>query len=170
MITSSTKASSFLKIGVVLFCFMCLFFATYMASRYEHQKTKTEIQVSKARELEEKIRELTTTNNELLRIRAALAQEKEQMAEEINTLREKCLEFEGWKHTAEKELLKNDLTTNQELADTNTVKKQLPDGEEKITSTNQPVIVEKGNSTLTQPDTITPGKRLEESHEVPNGK
>ena len=73
MMTSGTKASSFLKIGVVLFCFMCLFFATYMASRYEHQKTKTEIQVSKARELEEKIRELTTANKELLDIRAALA-------------------------------------------------------------------------------------------------
>lgn len=167
---SSIRVSRFLRIGTVLFCFMCLFFATYMASRYEHQKTETEIQTYKVKELEDKIRELSTTNQELLHIRSALVQEKEQMAKEINTLREKCLEFEGWKHAVEKETLKSDLATNQESGDTNDVKKKLPDGGEEITSTNQPLIVEKGNSTFTQPDTITPSKRLEESREVSNGK
>ena len=104
MMHINTKVSRLLKIGIVLFCFMCLFFATYMASKYEYQKTETEIQAGKVKELEEKVHELSTTNQELLHIRSALAQEKEQMAKEINTLREKCLEFEGWKHAIEKEV------------------------------------------------------------------
>lgn len=124
------KVSGFLKIGVVLFCFMCLFFATYMASKYEHQKTKTEIQIGKLKELEEKIRELATTNQELLQIRSVLVQEKEHMAKEINTLREKHIESEGWKHAIGQETLEGDLATNQQLTDTDDVKKKLFEGDE----------------------------------------
>jgi len=164
MMHISTKVSNLLKIGIVLFCFMCLFFATYMASKYEYQKTETEIQAGKVKELEEKVHELSTTNQELLHIRSALAQEKEQMAKEINTLREKCLEFEGWKHAIEKEALSSSLTTNhQSMGD---VKKRLPEGNEPITPSNQPLIVEKEDSTLIQSDTITPSKGPEESQEV----
>lgn len=124
------KVSGFLKIGVVLFCFMCLFFATYMTSKYEHQKTETEIQASKVKELEEKIRELSATNQDLLHIHSALVQEKEQMANEINTLREKYLEIEGWKHAIEQETLKSDLAQNQQTTDTDAVKKRLIEGDE----------------------------------------
>jgi Na+-transporting methylmalonyl-CoA/oxaloacetate decarboxylase gamma subunit len=98
------KISSILKIGMVLFCFMCLFFATYMASRYESQKAETEIQASKVKELEEKIHELSAINQELLQIRSLLAQEKEQMVKEINALQEKCHDLEGWKDAIEKEM------------------------------------------------------------------
>lgn len=150
------KVSGLLKIGVVLFCFMCLFFATYMTSKYEHQKTKTEIQISKLKELEEKIRELSIINQELLQIRSVLVQEKEHMAKEINTLREKHIESEGWKHAIGQETLESDLATNQQLmAD---VKKRLPEDHEPITPSSQPLIIEKEDSTLTQPDTITSGK------------
>ncbi|MCF6156611.1 MAG: hypothetical protein E3K36_15560 [Candidatus Brocadia sp.] len=170
MIASSIKISRFLKIGTVLFCFMCLFFATYMASRYEHQKTETEIQTYKVKELEDKIRELSAANQELLHIRSALAQAKERMAKEIDALREKYLEFEGWGHAVEKETLKGDLATNQESGDTDDVKKKLPDGGEEVTSRDLPLMVEKGNSTFTQPDTIMPSKRLEGSPEESNSK
>lgn len=156
MMAGGAKVSGLLKIGVVLFCFMCLFFATYMTSKYEHQKTKTEIQISKLKELEEKIRELSIINQELLQIRSALVQEKEQMAKEINTLREKHIESEGWKHAIGQETLESDLATNQQLmAD---VKKRLPEDHELITPSSQPLIIEKEDSTLTQPDTITSGK------------
>ncbi len=116
MIRFSTRAPKFLKIGVVLFCFMCLFFAINTASKYEHQKTETEIQTNKVKELEEKIHELSSTNQELVQIRYNLVQEKEQMAKEIKTLREKCLEFEDWKHAIEKggDSKSNNLTTNQQ--------------------------------------------------------
>ena len=124
------KVSGFLKIGVVLFCFMCLFFATYMASKYEHQKTRTEIQIGKLKELEEKIRDLSTTNQELLQIRSVLVQEKEHMAKEISTLREKHIESEGWKHAIGQETLEGDLATNQQLTDTDDVKKKLFEGDE----------------------------------------
>ncbi len=89
MIQFSPKASNFLKIGIVLFCFMCLFFATNMAAKYEHQKTETEIHCSKVKELEEKIHELSTINQELLQMRYALVQEKDQLTKEIAALREK---------------------------------------------------------------------------------
>ena len=124
------KVSGFLKIGVVLFCFMCLFFATYMASKYEHQKTRTEIQIGKLKELEEKIRELSTINQELLQIRSVLVQEKEHMAKEISTLREKHIESEGWKHAIGQEALEGDFATNQQLTDTDDVKKKLFEGDE----------------------------------------
>lgn len=104
MVHVSAKASSFLKIGVVLFCFMCLFFATYMASRYEHEKTKTEIQTDKVKELEEKYQELSIINQELLQTQTVLIQEKAQMAQEIEVLRAKTIEFEDWKHPAKKEI------------------------------------------------------------------
>lgn len=130
MMDGGAKVSGFLKIGVVLFCFMCLFFATYMTSKYEHQKTETEIQASKVKELEEKIRELSATNQDLLHIHSALVQEKEQMANEINTLREKYLEIEGWKHAIEQETLKSDLAQNQQTTDTDAVKKRLIEGDE----------------------------------------
>jgi septal ring factor EnvC (AmiA/AmiB activator) len=168
MMAGGAKVSGLLKIGVVLFCFMCLFFATYMTSKYEHQKTETEIQASKVKELEEKIHELFTTNQELLHIRSALVQEKEQLAKEINTLREKQIESEGWKHALEQEPLTSDLATNQQsMAD---IKKRLPEGNEPNTPSSQPLIIEKEDSTLTKHDTITSGKWLEESQEVPTGK
>lgn len=132
MMVSGTKVSSLLKIGAVLFCFMCLFFATYMASRYEHQKTETEIQTNKVKKLQEKIHELSATNQELLQIRSVLVQEKERMAKEINSLREKCLEFEGWKHAIEKETLKGDLATNQQSDDTGDGKKRPLEIDEQI--------------------------------------
>ena len=130
MMAVGAKVSGFLKIGVVLFCFMCLFFATYMASKYEHQKTRTEIQIGKLKELEEKIRDLSTTNQELLQIRSVLVQEKEHMAKEIDTLREKHIESEGWKHAIGQETLEADLATNQQLTDTDDVKKRLFEGDE----------------------------------------
>lgn len=116
MIRFSTRAPKFLKMGVVLFCFMCLFFAINTASKYEHQKTETEIQTNKVKDLKEKIHELSSTNQELVQIRYNLVQEKEQMAKEIKTLREKCLEFEDWKHAIEKggDSKSNNLTTNQQ--------------------------------------------------------
>ena len=126
------KVSGFLKIGVVLFCFMCLFFATYMASKYEHQKTRTEIQIGKLK-VANRIyspRELSTTNQELLQIRSVLVQEKEHMAKEISTLREKHIESEGWKHAIGQETLEADLATNQQLTDTDDVKKKLFEGDE----------------------------------------
>src|SRR5574337_1350609 len=160
MMHISTKVSSLLKIGIVLFCFMCLFFATYMASKYEYQKTETEIKTNKVKELEENIDKFSTINQELLHIRSVLVQEKEHMDKEISTLREKCLEVEGWKHAIEKESLRSSLTTDhQSMGD---VKKRLPEGNGPITFTDRSMIIEKGDSTLTQPDTITPSKGLEE--------
>ena len=130
MMDGGAKVSGFLKIGVVLFCFMCLFFATHMASKYEHQKTKTELHIGKVKELEEKIRDLSTINQELLQIRSVLVQEKENMAKEINALREKHIESEGWKHAIGQETLEGDLATNQQLTDTDDVKKKLFEGNE----------------------------------------
>lgn len=103
MIQFSTKASKFLKIGIVLFCFMCLFFATNMAAKYEHQKTETEIHCSKVKELEEKIHELSTINQELLQMRYTFVQEKDQLTKEIAALREKYGEGDDWKLTTKKE-------------------------------------------------------------------
>ena len=103
MIQFSTKASRFLTIGIVLFCFMCLFFATNMAAKYEHQKTETEIHRSKVKELEEKVQELSTINQELLQMRYALVQEKDRLTKEIAALREKYAEAEDWKLTTKKE-------------------------------------------------------------------
>lgn len=158
MMAGGAKVSGLLKIGVVLFCFMCLFFATYMTSKYEHQKTKTEIQISKLKELEEKIRELSIINQELLQIRSVLVQEKEHMAKEINTLREKHIESEGWKHAIGQETLESDLATNQQSTDTADVKKRLPEDKAPIIPSSQPLILEKEESTLTLPDTITSSK------------
>ncbi len=103
MIQFSTKASRFLTIGIVLFCFMCLFFATNMAAKYEQQKTETDIHRSKAKELEEKIHELSIINQELLHMRFALVQEKDQLTKEIAALREKYGEGDDWKLTTKKE-------------------------------------------------------------------
>ena len=103
MIQFSTKASRFLTIGIVLFCFMCLFFATNMAAKYERQKTETEIHRSKVKELEEKVHELSTINQELLQMRYALVQEKDQLTKGISALREKYAEVEDWKLTTKKE-------------------------------------------------------------------
>ena len=103
MIQFSTKASRFLTIGIVLFCFMCLFFATNMAAKYERQKTETEIHRSKVKELEEKVHELSTVNQELLQMRYALVQEKDQLTKEIAALREKYAEADDWKLTTKKE-------------------------------------------------------------------
>lgn len=113
----SAKVSGFLKTGVVLFCFMCLFFATYMASLYEHQKARTEIQTMKVRELEEKVHELSTVNRELMRIRSLLVQEKGEMTKEISALREKCLAFEGWERAVGEETLKGDTAANRQSTD-----------------------------------------------------
>lgn len=124
---SSAKVSGLLKTGVVLFCFMCLFFATYMASRYEHQKAKTEIQTSKVRELEEKVHELSAINRELQHIRSALVQEKGEMAKEISALREKCLAFEDWKRATGEETLKRDSAAGRQSADTDEEKDRLPE-------------------------------------------
>jgi regulator of replication initiation timing len=82
---------------------MCLFFATNMAAKYEHQKTETEIHRSKVKELEEKIHELSTINQELLQMRYALVQEKDRLTKEITALREKYAEAEDWKLTTKKE-------------------------------------------------------------------
>lgn len=95
--------SKFIKIGAVLFCFMCLFFAINTASKYEYQKTETKIQGNKVRELEEKIRELTITNQELLNIRMILAQDREQLKKEISALQKKYPELEDWKLTSKNE-------------------------------------------------------------------
>ncbi len=103
MIQFSTKVSMFLKIGIVSFCFMCLFFATNMAAKYEQQKTETDIHRSKVKELEEKIHELSTINQELLHMRYALVQEKDQLTKEIAALREKYGEADDWKLTTKKE-------------------------------------------------------------------
>ena len=103
MIQFSEKASKFLKIGTVLFCLMCLFFAINMASKYEQQKTEIEIHRSKVKELEEKIHALSAINQELLQMRYALVQEKEQLTKEISALREKYAEAEDWKLTTKKE-------------------------------------------------------------------
>lgn len=102
MMHVSNKASSFLKIGAVLFCFMCLFFATYMASRYEHAKTETEIQANKVKEFEKKYQELSMIHQELLQTRTVLIQEKELLVQEINMLRGKNIRPEDWMHTKEK--------------------------------------------------------------------
>lgn len=96
----SPHISKFIKIGVMLFCFMCLFFAINMASKYECQKTETEIQSNKVKELEGKIRELAIINQELLHIRTVLAQEKEQLTKEIRSLQKKYPELEDWKLTS----------------------------------------------------------------------
>ena len=114
MMHVSNKVSSFFKIGAVLFCFMCLFFATYMASRYEHVKTETEIQAHKVKELEEKYHELSRINQELLQTRAVLIQEKEQMVQKINMLREKNVGFEDWIHTREKEAPGGEISASQQ--------------------------------------------------------
>lgn len=103
MIQFSEKSSKFLKIGTVLFCLMCLFFAINMASKYEQQKTATEIHCSKVKELEEKIHELSIINQELLQMRYALVQEKELLTKEISALREKYAEADDWKLTTKKE-------------------------------------------------------------------
>ncbi len=95
--------SKFLKIGTLLFCLMCLFFAIHMASKYEYQKTETGIQRNKVKELEEKVLELSNTKRELSQIRHTLAQEKEQLLKELNALQNKYSEMEGWKITMEKE-------------------------------------------------------------------
>lgn len=115
MMHISTKAASFLKIGAVLFCFMCLFFATYMASRYEHAKTETEIQAHKVKELEEKYQELSMIHQELLQTRTVLIQEKEQMGQEINMLQGKNIRPEDWIHTREKKTPDSEASTNQQL-------------------------------------------------------
>ena len=103
MIQFTTNSSKFLTIGAVLFCLMCLFFAINMASKYEHQKTETEIHRCKVKELEEKVHELSTINQELLQMRYSLVQEKEQLPKEICALREKYAEAEDWKLTTKKE-------------------------------------------------------------------
>ncbi len=107
--------SKFLKTGAILFCLMCLFFATHMASKYEHQKTETEIQCNKVKELEERVHELTNANLELSRIRHALVQEKEQLCKEINTLQDKHVGMEDWKIATkdEKEALNNERDNKQ---------------------------------------------------------
>ncbi|MEP9411375.1 MAG: hypothetical protein HRF42_08230 [Candidatus Brocadia sp.] len=114
---NSAKVSGLLKTGVVLFCFMCLFFATYMASLYEHQKARTEIQTMKVRELEEKVHELSAVNRELMNIRSVLVQEKGEMAKEISALREKCLAFEDWKRAVGEETLRDAAAANRQSTD-----------------------------------------------------
>ncbi len=114
MMHISTKTASFLKIGAVLFCFMCLFFATYMASRYEHAKTETEIQAHKVKELEEKYQELSMIHQKLLQTRTVLIQEKEQMVQEINMLQGKNIGPEDWIHTREKKTPDSEASTNQQ--------------------------------------------------------
>lgn len=95
--------SKFLKIGALLFCLMCLFFATHMTSKYEYQKTETGIQRNKVKELEERIHELSITNRELSQIRHTLVQEKEHLSKELQALQDKYSEMEDWKITMEKE-------------------------------------------------------------------
>ena len=99
----SHRTSKFLKIGVVLFCLMCLFFAINMASKYEHQKSETELHCNKVKELEEKVNELSRINQELMQMRSALVIEKEHLAKENNALREKYSESDDWKVTNKKE-------------------------------------------------------------------
>jgi len=103
MLQPGQKSPKFLKIGVVAFCLMCLFFAINMASKYEQQKTETEIHRAKAAELEEKLRELSALNQELLHIRAALSQEKDQLAREVSTLRGQHAGADDWKLTSKNE-------------------------------------------------------------------
>ncbi len=103
MLQPGQKSPKFLKIGVVAFCLMCLFFAINMASKYEQQKTETEIHRAKAEELEEKMRELSALNQELMHIRATLSQEKEQLAKEVSTLRGQHAGTADWQLTSKNE-------------------------------------------------------------------
>lgn len=129
MMHISNKASSFLKIGAVLFCFMCLFFATYMASRYEHAKTETEIQANKVKEFEKKYQELSMIHQELLQTRTVLIQEKELLIQEINMLRGKNIGPEDWMHTKEKMTPVSEVSTSQ---------KPITDGKEDLSMDQLP--------------------------------
>ncbi|MCF6159293.1 MAG: hypothetical protein E3K32_12175 [wastewater metagenome] len=92
--------SKSLKIGAVLFCFMCLFYAVNMASKFEHQKTQTEIYKKRVKELEEKIQEVSALNQELAQIHHIPAQgKKEQGSKEIDPLQEKNPVPGDWKLT-----------------------------------------------------------------------
>src|SRR5574341_869998 len=153
----STKKSNVLKIGTVLFCLMCLFFAINTASKYEHQKSETEIQINKVKELEKKVVELTTTNHELLQTHSVLVQEKERMAKEINTLQQKCLEFDDWKHAIEIEnekIVNNRVTNHQSIDDIiDDIKEKLSEVNEAFHTNpssaihaNKPIIVDNENS------------------------
>ena len=82
---------------------MCLFFAINTASKYEYQKSETEIHRNKVMELEEKVNELSLINQELMQMRSALVIEKEQMSKENNALLEKHSESDDWKLTNKKE-------------------------------------------------------------------
>ena len=75
-----------------------------MAAKYEHQKTETEIHCSKVKELEEKIHELSTINQELLQMRYTFVQEKDQLTKEIAALREKYGEGDDWKLTTKRNI------------------------------------------------------------------
>ncbi len=94
----------FTKIGVVVFCFMCLFFAVQTASRYEHQKTETEKYRVKVQELEEKIHELTSINQGLLQTQQVLEYNKKQGSATIPFLEEKDSKTQDWKLAPKKEL------------------------------------------------------------------
>jgi len=100
-----------------------------MAAKYEHQKTETEIHRSKVKELEEKIHELSTINQELLQVRYALVQEKDQLTKEIAALREKYAEADDWKLTTKKE-------TSPAMQSDNTAPAMKPE-ETQETSTNR---------------------------------
>ena len=165
MMHFGTKISNVLKIGTVLFCLMCLFFAINTASKYEHQKSEAEIQTKRVKELEEKIHELSTTNQELLQMRTVVMQEKEQMVKEISILQQKCLEYEDWKLAIEKEKLSNNQITNHQSIDDiiDDIKEKLSEVNEAFHTnpssaiyTNQPIVTEKDNSTIAQPDNKTP--------------
>jgi len=100
---ANINLSRLFRIGTAAFCFMCLFFAISMASKYEHQKTQTESHLQKIKELEKKVNELSRINQELSQMRHSLVQEKEQLAKEIHNQKEKSPETESWKltHTQE---------------------------------------------------------------------
>ncbi len=116
--------SRLFRIGTAAFCFMCLFFAISMASKYEQQKTKTEIHLQKVKELEEKVNELSRINQELSQMRNSLVQKKEQLAKEINNQKEISSETESWKltHTQEEALttIQPDNKTSNNKSDSST--------------------------------------------------
>ena len=104
MLKINANMAKFTKIGVVAFCFMCLFFAVQTAARYEHQKTETEKYRVKVQELEKKILELTSINQGLLQTQHVLEYNRKQVATGIPFLEEKGSKSQDWKLAPKKEL------------------------------------------------------------------
>ncbi|HHT9110908.1 MAG TPA: hypothetical protein ACFYDZ_07075 [Candidatus Brocadiaceae bacterium] len=104
MLKINANMAKFKKVGVVAFCFMCLFFAVQTAARYEHQKTETEKYRVKVQDLEKKILELTSINQGLLQTQHVLEYNRKQLTTDIPFLEEKDSKTQDWKFAPKKEL------------------------------------------------------------------